>query len=64
MFMQFRRLAGGGRKGRKKREEEFSLEQMVDIHEQDNLIKDKDKYQSVEHSYTSGTVVSDSSIDL
>lgn len=35
----------------------MSLEQIVDIHEQDNK-HEKDKYTTMEHSYTSGTVVS------
>ena len=58
---QMLKLAGGGgRKGRKKKQEDFSLQQMVDISE--NQVKDTvkayQKFSTEEHSHTSGTVVS------
>lgn len=57
------RLAGGGgRKGRKKRQEEFCLQQMVDVSEKQvkDTVKSYQKYSTEEHSHTSGTVVSGS----
>ena len=58
---QMLKLAGGGgRKGRRKRQEEFSLQQMVDISESQvkDTVKAYQKYSTEEHSHTSGTVVS------